>query len=154
MIGLSGIFHVGVEHTNSVASNQAKVFQSLLLTGNSFQLLVFGSNLIAWRCQCSLARRATAIARSQSTSWSLARHRLRHSRRYCPAGELALSPPPSPGLSLQTPASSHASAGELSWQARLPAPSRLRLRLLAITAIAATQACSPSAPRCMQLYYP
>ena len=37
--------HVGVAHTNSVA----KVFQSLLLTCKSFRLLVFGTNLIAFR---------------------------------------------------------------------------------------------------------
>ena len=48
-------------HTNSVT----KVFQSQLLTGNSFRLLVFGTYLIACSCQFSLARRATAIARSQ-----------------------------------------------------------------------------------------
>ena len=65
--------HSSVAHTNSVA----KVFQSLLLTGNSFRLLVFRTNLIAFRCQCSLARRATAfrslavhflVARSKSAS--------------------------------------------------------------------------------------
>ena len=77
-----------------------------------------GTNLIAFRCQCSLARRATAFARWPSTFWSLARHPLRHRRRYCPAGELALSPP-----------------RYSRWRARLPAPSRRRRRLLAITAI-------------------
>ena len=62
-------------HTNSVA----KVFQCLLLTGNRFRLLVFGTNLIAFCCQCSLARSATAhghcsladhflVARSTSAS--------------------------------------------------------------------------------------
>ena len=51
--------HVDVAHTNSVA----KVFQFLLFTGNSFRLLVFGTNLIACRCQCSPARRPS-LARS------------------------------------------------------------------------------------------
>ena len=71
---------------------------------------------------------------------------LRHRRRYCPAGELALSPPPSP--SLQPLSSLLASACELSRRPRLPAPSRRRCSLLAITAITATQACSLSAPCC------
>ena len=75
-------------------------------------------------------------------------HPLCHRRRHCPAGELALSPPPSP--SLQPLASLLASACELSRRARLPAPSRRRRRLLATTAITATQACSPSAPCCRQ----
>ena len=135
--------HVGVAHTNSVA----KVFQSLLLTGNSFRLLVFGTNLIAFRCQRSLVRSATAFARPPSTFWT-AGSTSAFRRRYCPAGELALSPPPSP--SLPPLASLLASACELSQRARLPAPSRRRRRLLATTTITATQACSPSAPCCRQ----
>ena len=50
--------NVGVAHTNSVA----KVFQSLLLTGNNIRLHVFETNLIAFRCQCLHARSASAIA--------------------------------------------------------------------------------------------
>ena len=117
------VWHTGRTHTNNVAiahtptmsisswcGTLAKVFQSLLLTGNSFRLLVFGTN--AFRCHCSLARRATAIARSPSTFWSLTRHRLCHRRCYCPAGELVLSRSPLPML--QPQASLLSSAGELS----------------------------------------
>ena len=66
--------------------------------------------------------------------------------RDCPAGELALSPPPSP--SLQPQASSLASPGALSRRACLPAPARHHpgRRRLAIAAITTTQACSPSIP--------
>ena len=113
--------HSSVAHTNSVA----KVFQSLLLTGNSFRLLVFGTNLIAFRCQCSLARRAI---RSLAVHFLVAGSTSAFRRRYCPAGELALSPPPSP--SLQPLASLLASACEPSWRAPLPAPSRRRRRLV------------------------
>ena len=107
-----------------------KVIQSLLLTGNSLRLLVFGTNLIACRCQCSLARHATAIARSPFTSWSLDRYRLRHRRCYSQISKPALSRLPPPSL------------------ARLPAPACHRHRMLAIAAIVATQACSPLPPRC------
>ena len=79
------------------------------------------------------------VARSTSAS---------PSPSYCPAGELALSPQPSP--SLQPPASSLASPGALSWRARLPAPACHHRRRLAITAITATQACWPSVPSCRQ----
>ena len=113
-----------------------------------FRLRVDGTNLIACRCQCSLARHATAVDRSQCTFWSLARHLLCHLRLCCPAGELALLPPPLP--SLQQQASSLASAGELSQRARLPEPSHHSSRWLAVTAIAATQAFSPSSLCCRQ----
>ena len=112
----------------------AKEFQTLLLTGNSFRLLIFGTNLIACRCQCSRARRATAIARSPSTFWSLARHLLRHRRRYCPVGELVLSPPPSESVAVTT------AAGEFACQ-----------RLLAVAAAGLPS--QPSPPLCRYAGY-
>ena len=136
--------HVGVAHTNSVN----KVFQSLLLTGNSFRLLVYGTNLIACCCQRLLARQATAIARSagfflvaRPTSASPSPSLLLPCRR-------ARAVATATAVAAAASDLAFASAGELSRRARLPVPSRRRQ--LAITAIAATQASSPSAARCRQ----
>ena len=89
----------------------AKVFQYLLLTGNSFRLLVFGTNLIASVASASLIavpRHSLAgsplFGRSLDVRFAIAAATV--------LGELVLSPPPS--LSLQPPASSLASASSPS----------------------------------------
>ena len=114
----------------------AKVFQSLLLTGSSFRLLVFGTNLIAFRCQCSLAHSATAFARSPSTFWSMARHPLRHRRLFA----VATARP----VSLRC---CHLRRRRYRrWRACLPAPASLEGKLACQRLLAVVAACLPSQP--------